>query len=274
MHKRLWTAFVVAMALMTLVPSQADELRWRTLQPGVEFAALPAGRMASGAPGELMVVRVDPGHAKLTVALASEQKSSPKTAAEWCESSRLSVAINVGMYQNDHRSNVGYLRHGSHLNNKRWNEYQAVLALNPDDPALPALKWIDRDQPNGGQPATGYDIAIQNLRLIAREGRNVWSPSKKRWSEAALAIDSSDRLLFLFTRAPWSMHEFNEFVLGLPLDIKGAMHLEGGPEASLSIHAGGIDLDLAGSYESGFQPDDSNVEQWAIPNVLGVLREE
>jgi hypothetical protein len=52
------------------------------------------------------------------------------------------------------------------------------------------------------------------------------------------------------------------------------MHVEGGPEASLSIHVPGLDLDLAGSYETGFLPDDSNREQWPIPNVLGVERVE
>jgi hypothetical protein len=68
------------------------------------------------------------------------------------------------------------------------------------------------------------------------------------------------------------MREFNELLLKLPLDVAGAMHVEGGPEASLSIHTGGLDLDLAGSFETGFRPDDSNEQQWAIPNVLGVLR--
>jgi hypothetical protein len=52
------------------------------------------------------------------------------------------------------------------------------------------------------------------------------------------------------------------------------MHLEGGPEVSLSIHVPGLDLDLAGSYETRFRPDDSNRHQWPLPNVLGVLREE
>ena len=70
------------------------------------------------------------------------------------------------------------------------------------------------------------------------------------------------------------MHEFNELALNLPLNIAGAMHLEGGPEASLSIHTGGIDLDLSGSYETDFWPDDSNHRQWPIPNILGVLRQK
>jgi hypothetical protein len=68
------------------------------------------------------------------------------------------------------------------------------------------------------------------------------------------------------------MRDFNGYLLKLPLDITQAMHLEGGPEASLSIHAGGVDLDLSGSYETGFLPDNSNRVQWPLPNVLGVRR--
>jgi hypothetical protein len=70
------------------------------------------------------------------------------------------------------------------------------------------------------------------------------------------------------------MRDFNQLLLRLPLDVQQAMHLEGGPEASLSIHAPGIDLDLSGSYETGFLEDDSNREQWPLPNVIGVAREE
>ena len=48
------------------------------------------------------------------------------------------------------------------------------------------------------------------------------------------------------------------------------MHVEGGPEARLSIHTAGIDLDLNGSYETGFNENDDEREQWPIPNVLAV----
>ena len=68
------------------------------------------------------------------------------------------------------------------------------------------------------------------------------------------------------------MRDFNALLLSLPLDIQQAMHLEGGPEASLSIHVPGLDVDLCGSYETGFLENDSNKAQWAIPNVLGVMR--
>jgi len=228
-------------------------ISWRLLQPGIEYAT----------PQNLHVVRIDPARVKLTVALASEHGATPRTAAEWCRNSNLAVAINLGMYQTDHISNVGYLRHGKHLNNPRWNDYQSVLALGP------GAKWIDLDQ--GKAQLDRYDVVVQNLRLISGKRRNVWAKNDRQWSEAAIAIDSKGRLLFLFSRAPYSMRDFNDLLLRLPLDIAGAMHVEGGPEASLSIHTGGVDLDLAGSVETGFW-DDSNRKQWPIPNILGVVR--
>jgi hypothetical protein len=85
-----------------------------------------------------------------------------------------------------------------------------------------------------------------------------------------VAIDREGRLLFLFTRAGLSMHDLMEQILSTSLGVVRAMHVEGGPEASLSIHAGGVDLDLAGSYETGFFEDDTNGRQWELPNVLGV----
>ncbi|MBV8202615.1 MAG: phosphodiester glycosidase family protein, partial [Acidobacteria bacterium] len=101
-------------------------------------------------------------------------------------------------------------------------------------------------------------------------GVNVWQQSARRWSEAAIAQDREGRILFLFSRSPLTMHDFNALLLGLPLAIVRAMHVEGGPEASLSVHAPGIDLDLAGSYETGFNESDANPAQWPLPNVLTV----
>jgi hypothetical protein len=273
--RRCQPAFVVGALLIVsaLVSARGDDLSWQLIQPGTQFASI-AVKGPSDPSNRLYVVRIDPAHAKLTVALASETKTTARTAAEWCSTSHLAVAINLGMFQNDGQSNVGYLRHGSHANNPRWNGYNSVLALNASGGSNPRALWLDRDLTKDAQQLAGYEIVVQNLRLIAQDRRNVWAKSDKRWSEAAVAIDSAGRVLFLFIRAPYTMREFNDLLLKLPLPIVAAMHVEGGPEASLSIHAPGIDLDLAGSYETGFWPNDSNHKQWPLPNVLGVVREK
>lgn len=257
-------------ALAVTVSIHAASITWRPVQPGVELATIGAGTLPSGKPGLLYVVRIAPDRAKVTAGLASETRVPARTAAEWCRASGLAVAINAGMFQTDHLSNVGHLRHGQHLNNRRWNSYRSVVAINPSGASDPPALWLDLESSKPPARIADYGIVIQNLRLITTSRKNVWAASEKRWSEAALAIDSQGRLLLLFSRAPYSMREFNALLLRLPLDVAGAMHLEGGPEASLSIHAGGIDLDLSGSYETGFWPDDSNDRQWPIPNVLGV----
>jgi Phosphodiester glycosidase len=277
MRLRAFPAFLCAAALLAReapASGAAQNVSWRILQPGVELAEMPAGKMPSGDAGRLYAVRVDPQRARLGVGLASEARAPAKTAGEWCRTAGFAVAINLGMFQGDQRSNVGYLRHGGHLNNRRWNSYRSAVAIGPLKPSLPAVLWLDLATSKPDPRLAGYDIVVQNLRLITRNRKNVWSRSSRQWSEAALAVDSRGRLLFLFSRAPYSMRDFNDLLLSLPLDIAGAMHLEGGPEASLSIHTAGLDLDLSGSYETGFLPDDSNRRQWPIPNVLGVLRGE
>jgi hypothetical protein len=91
-------------------------VRWKLLQPGVDLAVITLNPGNAQPSSSLYAVRVDPDRARLQVALASEMRSGSRTAAEWCRTTPLSVAINVGMFQSDQSSNVGYLRHGRHLN--------------------------------------------------------------------------------------------------------------------------------------------------------------
>ncbi|HWS73190.1 MAG TPA: phosphodiester glycosidase family protein [Thermoanaerobaculia bacterium] len=264
---RMLVALLVGLLAGGAAPQQPTAISWRALQPGLELA------IVAGGGGPLYVVRVDPTRAKLAAGLASKTGRA-QTAAEWCRTARFSVAINLGMYDADHRTHTGYLRDGAHVNNAKVNDYRSVLALRPSKSGLPPALWVDLASAALPPAIAPYELVVQNLRLIAGDRRNVWAPTNRSWSEAALAIDSKGRLLFLFSRAPYSMPEFNELLLRLPLDVRQAMHVEGGPEASLSIHAAGVDLDLCGSFETGFVEDESNRDQWPLPNVLGVLRED
>ena len=106
---------------------------------------------------------------------------------------------------------------------------------------------------------------------IKAPGVNVWTNDAERWSEAALAMGDDGLVYFVFCQDGLTMPEFNRLLLSLPLGILRAMHLEGGPEASLSIRSPALRLDLRGSYETGFFESDANGVQWPIPNVLGVV---
>jgi hypothetical protein len=234
------------------------------------------GKAAGLEPDErIHVVRIDPAHAPLVAAMASAIDRKPRTAGAWCRERGLAVAINLGMYRQDHLTNVGHAHTGGHVNNPGWSKsYKSVLAFEPRKKESPAATMVDLDVPEAKATLDEYGAAVQNLRLIRAPGKGVWAQQERRWSEAAVATDKAGHLLFIFTRRPYAMAELNARLLGLPLGITHAMHVEGGPEASLSIHAGGVDLDLNGSYETGFNESDGEPSQWPIPNVLGVAKQK
>lgn len=247
----------------------AAPLEWKAVAPGVEYRAFVIEAKPSAGDGLAHVVRVDPALATLDLGLASENGGTLRTAREWCEDKGFAVVINAGMYGTDYVSNVGYLRRGKHLNNGAWNaKYQSVLALGPKQKGLPAAQLWDRDV-SGDALASKYESVVQNLRLLKAPGTSVWKPNGQAWSEALIASDDAGRVLFVFVRSPFEMAELNTRLLALPLGLTRAMHVEGGPEASLSIHTQALSLDLAGGPRRAFFGDGPS-KQWRIPNVVGV----
>ncbi len=260
----------ISPVLILAVLSASPAPTFKTLAPGVEYAVFEFVPNPEVGDGRLHVVRLD-RNARLKTVLSSAEGVSNRTAGQWADGLGLVAAINLGMFETDYRSNVGYCRAGTHENNPIWNKYQSVLVFGPRRNGLPQFDLLDLDSPGARERASDYENAIQNLRLIKGGGVNVWKPSARKWSEAAVALDGRGRLLFLHTRTPLTMHDFNGRLLKLPLGIIRAMHVEGGPEASMSIRTAEVSLDLSGSYETGFNEDDRNPGQWPIPNVVGVL---
>jgi hypothetical protein len=248
-------------------------IAWKPLQKGLDYATLEMVSKPTVGDGKLHVVRIDPKKAQMSFALANQYDKHKRTAADWCRQAKMAVAINAGMFGTDQVNNVGYLRNGKSVYTKRWNGYRSALVFGPEKKDLAPARMIDLDQSGEKEIADKYSGVVQNLRLIKVSGKNVWQKQERKWSEAAIAMDDSGHILFLFSRTPLSVWDFNEYLLKSPLAVARAMHVEGGPEASLSIHAGGIDLDLQGSFESGFWENDDNHSQWPIPNVLGVNRD-
>ncbi len=272
----LWILIMMSLQATLIAPPPAPSIpppiQWKSLQSGVEYARIVIAPEDKHPERQLHVVRIEPGQVKFRALLASEHGNKRRLAADWCKQFGLSIAINLGMYGEDHRTHIGYLRVGSTINNARWSNYRSVLALEPKGNDRASALLVDL--PYDTNSLSDYSIVVQNLRLIKGDGINVWKPSQKRWSEAALAMDKKGRLLFLFCREAQSMWAFNRMILAQPLEIVRAMHLDGGAKASLSIHANGVDLDLFGSFETGFYPQDLNISQWEIPNVLGVVAEQ
>lgn len=266
-------SFTVLLGLLSGVKADTAP-GWQPLSPGMELKYLPVSHSNFSTDSRITILRIDPKFWEVqTVGASQTGEPSGHTAREWCEKRKLTAAINAGMFKTDGKTHVGYMGFREQINNSKVNDYQSVAAFDPRDPSsLAPFRIFDLDAPQVTLQniLKDYASAIQNLRLIKRPGSNQWTQQSRMWSEAALGEDSSGRVLFIFSRTPFSMHDLNQELLAAGIGIVAAQHLEGGPEAQLYLHVGEIQLEMFGSYETSFKENDSNATPWPIPNVIGV----
>ena len=246
---------------------------WKTLAPGLELRVIAATTPSPAGDSKITVLRIDPKLWQIEfMGISRTGETRGHTGREWCEGHHLAAAINAGMFDTDYKTHLGYLAAGDHLHNGRINKYQSVAAFDPRRDSLPRFHIFDLDVPGTNIPGIlkDYASAVQNLRLVKRPGSNQWERQGRSWSEAALGEDSAGRILFIFSRSPFSMHDFNRELLAANIGLVAAQHLEGGPEAQLYLHVGQVEMELFGSYETSFREDNSNTVPWPVPNVLGI----
>jgi hypothetical protein len=261
---------------LPVVAVAADAPGWQSVAPGLDLGTFTAAKPAPVGDSQITVLRIDPGQWVLDcVDVNRTGDPDGRTARQWCETQGLAAAINFGMYAADGRAHVGYLEWNGRVTSSRVNGYQSVAAFDPrPGAARPVFRIFDLDYPRTtvSDILKEYRSVVQNLRLIKRPAENRWKPQPKRWSEAALAEDAQGRILFVFARSPFTMQEFNDALLSLPIDVVAAQHLEGGPRAQLYLKVGDHELNLVGGYESGVLESAGNGIAWPIPGVLGLRR--
>jgi len=268
-------AFPAALLLVPLSNTGADATTaWQTLAPGMELRYVTAKTPSLTGDSRIAVLRMDPNLWELAVVGTSQTgESNSHTAREWCQRHKFAAVINAGMFAADQKTHLGYLCSHEHVLSAHQNKYQSIAAFDPRDPAaLPRFRILDLDAPGITFQSILRDYAsvVQNLRLVKRPGLNQWGQQERKWSEAALGEDDAGRILFLFSRSPFSMHDLNQELLASGIGLVAAQHLEGGPEAQLYLKAGGVELEMYGSYETPFRGNDAKSVPWPIPNILGV----
>jgi hypothetical protein len=251
------------------------ESHWQVVADGLDLGRFKVNEATVAGDSTIVIVRVDPAHWELRL-LAVGENGEPGgfTAREWASKYKLVAVTNAGMFLQDHRTHVGFMKSGDHVNSRKKNKYKSAAAFSPLRDSLPLFRIFDLDVDKFDSVVAHYASVVQNLRMIDRAGENRWSRQADRWSEAALGEDRQGRALLIFSRSPYTVHDLNRILLSLPIDLVCAQHLEGGPEAQLYLHWGTTELELTGSYETAFTPDDFNQTAWPVPNVIGITPKE
>lgn len=249
-------------------PAPAGPSPWQALEPGLEVGTFPG---PSG-DGRIAVVRVDPARFELRLLNASAPGDGTlRSARGWARRIGASAAINAAMYQEDHRTSVSLMRTREHVNQRRLSRDRAVLAFDPIVSGIPLVRLIDLDCEPIERAGSTYGTLVQSIRLVSCERRNVWAPSDRKFSTAAIAVDGKGHVLFVHARTAWPVHELVDRLLALPIDLRQAMYVEGGPEAQLYAAGGGREMEWTGTLESA--PDVVlGTEGWPVPNVIAAVR--
>lgn len=266
---------LTSLAALALQAAPAD-LSWRRLEPGLETAEVALPVKSDVGDSTVTALRLDPAFFELSIlGVKSLDLDDRRPAAAWVKERGLVAATNAGMFAlSDGVSTVGYGRSGAKVLNDRWKpEYGAALVFGPRKSGLPAVQILDRACDDLAKASADYEHVVQSIRMIDCKGRNSWGSRKQRYSSVVAAVDSRGRLLLLHCRSPYVMHDYIEQLRGLAaLDLKRALYLEGGPEATLRVESGGTLLSRVGSYETGFWENDRNHDEWGLPNVVAVRR--
>lgn len=241
-----------------------------TVEPGLTVDRYLAPLASSAGVGDrcVTIVRIDP--TKLALELHTAQvEGGSRTAPAWAKDTKLVAVINASMYGEDRRS-VGLLVSGPVTNNGSDNhKFGGFFAWDPVNAGAPPVVSVGRD-------CAGFDLArlrteyrsvVQNYRLLDCERKPIAWQDPKLFSAAVLGTDRKGNVVFIHARTPYSMTELAKILAAPELDLDTAMHVEGGPEASLWVSGAVSEM---GSFETGFLADDKNDTFWSIPNVLGV----
>jgi hypothetical protein len=225
----------------------------------IERIAVPSGCVT--------LVRIDLGRFRLRLVTALADGGA-RAAPDWARDLHLTGVINSSMYGTDQRS-IGMLVAGPTVNRDHDNEkLGAFLAFDPVDGGDAPVVLAGRDCP-------GFDLAalrrryrsiVQNYRLLDCDGQPVVWKDARRFSAAAVGLDEDGRAVFIHARTPMQMSELAQLLAARRL--RGAMYVEGGPEASLYVKAGATEVADVGTTLLG------NSTFVSIPNVLGFAPRE
>lgn len=265
----------LAKGLTGIRPIPFELGRWQPLQKGLSYMAIKLKVPAQVGDRKLHVLKIDPKVTSFRVLLRKQLKWGRQEPRAVLSRYQLAAAINVGMYQQDYRSHVGYLKHRGKVVSRSWHRrFFSVLVLGPRRKGLPKAAILDVDHARGKKRMRQYQTVIQNLRLIkqvGRRGRSVWGKKRKRaWSESLMAMDRQGMLYMMHTRTPFTMARLTRMLLRLPWGIVRAMHLDGGAPAGFSLKSAKHTLHMAGSYYATDHEQSTNHRQFPIPNILGI----
>jgi len=233
----------------------------------VERVTLPQRSELSVGDATATIVRVDLRRYRFT--FLTQRDGAARPLHRWVREHALAGGINAGMFLHGGRP-CGFVQlRGAVLNDRRPPQFRGVLAFDPLG-QLASFAIGGEGCPSGldGMRAQFGSVLQGTRNLIDCRGTPTrWST--RRYSSASLGVDREGRAVLVHVRTPYRMQALARMLAAPEIGIRGLVFMEGGPEASVFVHAEGKHVALMGSWEDGFHEADDLHEMWDLPNVVG-----
>lgn len=240
---------------------------------GVELCVTDAPQRSILGDSRLTILKLDPSKLDFELFTASSGNKKPRPVNEWADSMQLNIVFNAGMYDlSQPLTGRGLLKNGKHYNQPVVKEgWNAVMVMNPVDTLANDCDLVSVGDHPWTHLKSHFGGIIQSLRMLDGQGNPTWWKKKPQsCSMLVMAEDENQQLYLIFTRSPYIHNTMISFLQQFPVKLKNAIYLEGGPETSLYVSIGDVQIQKVGSYVSQTYPKDSNDHFWPLPNVIGI----
>ena len=254
-----------------------EKIEWKELLNGLYYCEIENPYHSKIGDNRITLVKANPEILNADIYSNTSFDSIKRTAMVWSEDFDLNLVVNAGMYNlsNTYQAE-GFLKSQNKINNGRFKESFKMFAFfNPlDREHYKSFEIMDGESEPVEDFIDKYQSCFQSIRMIDCNAKQVvWKPRRIIYSSmCVLANDKNNNIIIAFTRTPLSANQMSNLLLHLPINIRSAMYLEGGPEACLYIKTPDTVISKNGSYVSLSFPTDTNTRYWNLPNVIGIKR--
>lgn len=241
--------------------------------PGITVDRVSASVPPSGAARRhpITIARFDLGRYE-PVLLTAHDEGGARTLDRWVGDRHLVAAINAAMYEPDGSASGLCVRRGVEESDDDAR-FGGFYVLDPVAVGGPSFSMMGRDCTGFDLPAirAAWGSVVATYRLLDCDGHPIAWIDPDRYSAAAIAVDREGRLVLIHSRTPYRMAELARMLAEPSLGLVQAFFVEGGPEATLVIEAGGLhvrEVGLPRNLPEGVEPDHDSL--YELPNVLGL----
>ena len=265
---------VLALPMMVSLLPASPVFGWEEIDKGLYFGEFDPKKKSALCSDKITILKIDPEYYSFRLLCASERGRRQRTLREWAREFGLTAAINASMYQNeDFLKSTGYMKNYEHFNNPQINKsFGSLMLFNPVDSPLREVQMIDRrNRQDWKDLIDRYHCVVQNYRMISDGAKRGWAQQETVSGIGAVGMDRDNHVLFILSRSPYSVHDFIHILLDLPIDIKDAMYVEGGPQATLHLRTGEREWTFIGLCNEDVKGGADEVS-WEIPNAIGIVK--